>query len=343
MQNAFRRRFGNALQWYQVLEQQMNHEVDSWVQAISSSHRDQTKSHDEVSNTISPADLPRTSHSASTHNPLSLIQPSTAATAATEVLDDKGIHPEIGTAEGTADRIWRETCTPRAFPLPLSDSTRALDRRAREECPSPYLTRRCPVCFSTSSAQLDHSRYVIIMIQALHYLKDHRARAIVCLDANFSQRRRHSKYQDPKLLHPDTYWISPEDVKKMEVEVEAARTGIKREVTNATHVSTDMQDIPDEVYNDCQKTFTAAQNISKASNKIFADTAIMALVCRHDCPLLLVNMTSPGERQHYALALLHELFGQLPNDWHIGLLYDIACQLRRSMQKVCVILINSSQ
>jgi hypothetical protein len=52
------------------------------------------------------------------------------------------------------------------------------------------------------------------MIQALAYQKDHSARAIVCLDANFSQRRRHSKYQDPKLLHPDTYWISPEDVKK---------------------------------------------------------------------------------------------------------------------------------
>ena len=96
-------------------------------------------------------------------------------------------------------------------------------------------------------------------------------RAIVCLDANFSQRRRHSKYQDPKFLHPDTYWIALEDVKKMEIEVEAARTGIKREVANKTHTA-EMQDIPDEVYDDCQKTFTAAQNISKASNKIFAVT-----------------------------------------------------------------------
>ena len=129
----------------------------------------------------------------------------------------------------------------------------------------------------------------------------------------------------------------------MEVEVETARTGIKREVVNNSRTPADKQDIPDEVYDDCQKTFIAAQNISKASNKIFADTAIMALVCRHDCPLLLVNMTSPGERQHYALALLREFFQQLPNDWHIGLLYDIACQLRRSMQKVCAILISGDQ
>ena len=112
---------------------------------------------------------------------------------------------------------------------------------------------------------------------------------------------------------------------------------------NNTCTPTDMQDIPDEVYDDCQKTFTTAQSISKASNKIFADTAIMAPFCWHDCPLLLVNMTSSGECQHFALALLHEYFQQLPNDWHIGLLYDIACQLHCSMQMVFVILINSGQ
>ncbi|EJD49158.1 hypothetical protein AURDEDRAFT_59665 [Auricularia subglabra TFB-10046 SS5] len=44
-------------------------------------------------------------------------------------------------------------------------------------------------------------------------------------------------------------------------------------------------------------------------------------------------MTSPGERQHYALALLRKLFGDLPEDWNIGLLYDIACQLSRSIEK----------
>ena len=316
----------------------MHHEVDSWVQAISSGHRNRTKPRDDVSITIPPANSPHTSHSAGTHDPFSLIQPSTAAT---EVVCNEEIRPEImmiRKAEGTVSPSRHQTCTPKAFPLPSSDSTRALDRHAREGHPSPYLTRRCPVCFSASGAKLDHSRYVIIMLQSLAHPKDPSARAIVCLDANFSQQRRHSKYNDPMLLHPDTYWISPEDVKKMEVEVEAARTGIKREVANYARAPTEMQDIPNEADDDCQKTFIAAQNISKASNKIFADTAIMALVCRHDCPLFLVNMTSPGERQHYALALLHEFFRQLPDDWDIGLLYDIACQLRRSMQKVCVTL-----
>ena len=347
----------------------MKHEVDFWVHSISSRHRNRTKPHDEVSmstNPVPPADSPPTSYSARIS---SLIQPTTTAT---EIVRDEGTRSKtmmIGKAEGTANTNWHYT----PFPLPSDDSTRTFDRHARDGRPSPYLTRRCPACFSAPGAKLSHSRYVIQtlwrwLIRRITYS----ARAIVCLDANFSQRRRHSKYKDPSLLHPDTYWISPEDVKKMEVDVEttrtgtkqraandtctstevqdipenvkktevgveAARTGTKQRAANDTCTSTEVQDIPEEVYDNCKKMFVAAQNISKASNKIFADTAIMALVCRHDCPLFLVNMTSPGERQHYALALLHEFFRQLPNDWDIGLLYDIACQLRRSMQKVCVI------
>ncbi|KAI6000193.1 hypothetical protein F5J12DRAFT_906669 [Pisolithus orientalis] len=44
-------------------------------------------------------------------------------------------------------------------------------------------------------------------------------------------------------------------------------------------------------------------------------------------------MTSAGERQHYALALIKSLFGHLPDNFHIGLLYDIGCQLEQSCRK----------
>ncbi|EJD38988.1 hypothetical protein AURDEDRAFT_19055, partial [Auricularia subglabra TFB-10046 SS5] len=44
-------------------------------------------------------------------------------------------------------------------------------------------------------------------------------------------------------------------------------------------------------------------------------------------------LTSPGERQHYALALLRKLGEHLPVDWLVGVLYDIGCQLARSMAK----------
>ncbi|KIJ26859.1 hypothetical protein M422DRAFT_82689, partial [Sphaerobolus stellatus SS14] len=82
---------------------------------------------------------------------------------------------------------------------------------------------------------------------------------------------------------------------------------------------------------ECEKSFIAAQKkIAKASSKHFADTGLMGLLCRHGRLLCVVNLTSAGEKQFYAFALLEWLFQQLPDDWHIGLLYDIACQIDRS-------------
>jgi hypothetical protein len=93
--------------------------------------------------------------------------------------------------------------------------------------------------------------------------------------------------------------------------------------------------LPDNTLDDCEKVFIAAQgHIAKANSNIFAETGLMALVCHHDCPLFLVNMTSAGERQYYALALIKALYRHLPGDWIVGLLYDVACQLERSIRKV---------
>ncbi|KAI6095332.1 hypothetical protein EDD16DRAFT_1690238 [Pisolithus croceorrhizus] len=44
-------------------------------------------------------------------------------------------------------------------------------------------------------------------------------------------------------------------------------------------------------------------------------------------------MTSAGEKQHYALALIKSLFSHLPDNFHIGLLYDIGSQLEQSCRK----------
>jgi len=157
------------------------------------------------------------------------------------------------------------------------------------------------------------------------------AQAIVCVDANFSQRRRHSRHPDPVDPHPDTHFLPVKDVESMKRVVEHAMPSGSR--SNAGSWAR----LPDDTLDDCKKAFTAAQgHIVKSNSAIFADTALMALLCRHDRPLLLVNMTSAGEQQYYALALIKALFRHLPNNWVIGLLYDVACQLERSMRKVCV-------
>ncbi|KDQ08430.1 hypothetical protein BOTBODRAFT_118738 [Botryobasidium botryosum FD-172 SS1] len=92
--------------------------------------------------------------------------------------------------------------------------------------------------------------------------------------------------------------------------------------------------ISNSVLDTCNSTFISAQeNVAKASKKFYSDTGLMALLCRHNRVLWLVNLTTPGERQHYILALIVQLFRHLPPFWLVGLLYDIACQLHRSLIK----------
>ncbi|KAL1738024.1 hypothetical protein HDZ31DRAFT_17253, partial [Schizophyllum fasciatum] len=44
-------------------------------------------------------------------------------------------------------------------------------------------------------------------------------------------------------------------------------------------------------------------------------------------------MTTAGEQQFYTVALMDALMEQLPSDWIVGMLYDIACQIHLSAVK----------
>ncbi|KAF9504223.1 hypothetical protein BS47DRAFT_1251606, partial [Hydnum rufescens UP504] len=92
--------------------------------------------------------------------------------------------------------------------------------------------------------------------------------------------------------------------------------------------------VPDSVLNSCERLFLAAnENREKASTSAFADTGLMAMICHHDHVLSMVNITSAGEKQYYAVALLEALFRELPTWWRAGILYDIGCNLHRSTVK----------
>ena len=60
----------------------------------------------------------------------------------------------------------------------------------------------------------------------------------------------------------------------------------------------------------------------------------MAMVCRHDKPLFLASITTAGEGQMYAVALIRHLFSLLPKIAHVTVFYDIGCVLDRSLHKV---------
>ncbi|KAF8833999.1 hypothetical protein BDN67DRAFT_985641, partial [Paxillus ammoniavirescens] len=92
--------------------------------------------------------------------------------------------------------------------------------------------------------------------------------------------------------------------------------------------------VPVSVLDGCGQSFIAAdERRKKASTQFFADTGLMALLCRHDRVLWLVNLTSAREKQHYALALLKQFIAHIPNDMRVGFLYDIGCQIECSWRK----------
>jgi hypothetical protein len=136
----------------------MKHEVNSWAQATSSSHRDRTNLRNEVSIPVSLSPLTNLPpHSDNTHILFTQPQP---ITVAAPVVRGEEACLMIGGAEDMEDPCWCRTRTTNAFPLPSGDSVHTLDRDACEDRLSPYLTRRCPVCFSASGAKLKLLRYV---------------------------------------------------------------------------------------------------------------------------------------------------------------------------------------
>lgn len=92
--------------------------------------------------------------------------------------------------------------------------------------------------------------------------------------------------------------------------------------------------VPNSVLDECQQSFTAGdKSCKKASTQCFDSIALMGMLCRHDRVLWLVNMTSAGKQQHYALTLIDTLFKHLPPSYNVGILYDIACTLKCSCLK----------
>ena len=141
--------------------------------------------------------------------------------------------------------------------------------------------------------------------------------------------------------HPDSVFLPKEIVAEMATRVTemrgSSRTASTRPTTSGESVVDGFEPgmrVPTSVLDGCNNSFIAAdERRTKASTEYFVDTGLMALLCRHDRVLWLANMTSAGEKQHYALALIEQLFQNLPDDATVGLLYDIGCQLHRSCLK----------
>jgi len=185
--------------------------------------------------------------------------------------------------------------------------------------PSDYLRQHCPLCFGGENWCKPSEMWVeLLILKVLVVSVD----AIVCIDACFTQKRHKNQGKQwvMPLQHPDTVFIAKDEVAAMEEIVTEAHPQAAPKKCHGvqSQSATDMDFEPGmpiltAVLDECSNSFTAADsNCVKASTQFFADTGLIALLCRHDHVLWLVNMTSAGEKQYYALCLLDKLFQHIP-------------------------------
>ncbi|KAJ2936344.1 hypothetical protein H1R20_g751, partial [Candolleomyces eurysporus] len=92
--------------------------------------------------------------------------------------------------------------------------------------------------------------------------------------------------------------------------------------------------VPDEALDVCQDSHEAGSGSNvKTSLEHFDDGGVMALVCRHDIPLFLANIDTPGEQQKYPIALIKHLFSLIPGDATVMVQYDVGCVVDRSREQ----------
>lgn len=174
------------------------------------------------------------------------------------------------------------------------------------------LVQRCPACFAGT--------FFGRSTQGLQGGDIH-----VATDGNFHHRHRRSAGDSPHFYDPE-YFISKQQVDIMGTHVAKQRKQPPRPRTSS---------IPDEAIDSCEVSYQAADGKKqKTSMESFDDTGLMALICRHDIPLFLANVDTPGEQQKFALALIAHLFSLLPPDATVVVFYDVGCVLDRTLSIV---------
>ncbi|KZT21004.1 hypothetical protein NEOLEDRAFT_1158394 [Neolentinus lepideus HHB14362 ss-1] len=157
----------------------------------------------------------------------------------------------------------------------------------QEEC-ADVLQRRCPACFG--GTYYGHAEAEGFNIH-------------VAVDGNFSQCHLRSAGDSPSFYKPE-YFIPKEEVNAMGTHIVSQR----KKPPNKAYIPK----VPDEAVDMCECGHDAADEHKVKTNKdIFDDTGVMALVCKHNIPLFLANIDTPGEQQKYALTLINCLFNIL--------------------------------
>ncbi|KAL1698337.1 hypothetical protein EV121DRAFT_218336 [Schizophyllum commune] len=320
-QDNLRRRFGSCMLWYSYLLQVVRLEVDNTIAGVRQRVVPGTepqptpacglaaRSIDSRLETIEEEDTPRArTYADDAHTPVygRLLT---------------GSPPERKTPRSSGRSAKRkrnaepQAVPPNPFPDPPS----------RDMC-SEFLRRRCPACFG------GHERVSSTDGISMPDI-------IVCLDACYTQKHNRTAYRDEELPNSDAVLVSEDVVDAIERHVNSIRPPASKRPKASTAESEDDQivqglKVANSTLATCEKSFKAANGaVVKASREKHDVVSVMALVCRHDVALFVANMTTPGEQQFYAFALIESLMQHIPLSWTVGLLYDVACTLHASCVK----------
>ncbi|SCV69618.1 BQ2448_2638 [Microbotryum intermedium] len=160
---------------------------------------------------------------------------------------------------------------------------------------------KCPACFGPTILNQPNQAPKL----------DH----LIAIDGNFQQWRNQAAKHDPQATTPDLF-ISAAEISEMKEAVEKNEDSLQEESWKAA--------------DDGAEKFWAGKS----------DTGLVACVCRHDVVFKMVNLEKSGEKLYYALALIKHVSERVGPEAKIGVLYDIACNLKHHIQKSCEVEFN---
>ncbi|KAH9808123.1 hypothetical protein DFH28DRAFT_1088139 [Melampsora americana] len=154
---------------------------------------------------------------------------------------------------------------------------------------------------------------------------------IVSLDGNF-QHRRHkaasAEWRSETTVTPSLF-LPPDFIEEWD-----SRIGICQNGTQGNQV--DQRD--EELLDPCTERHTAADDVRGHHTWNGCDeTGIFGMACRHDHILKFINIVQSGERGHFPVATIDWMLTQLEeadgDPKKLGVLYDIGCNLTKSIKK----------
>ncbi|KAH9815164.1 hypothetical protein DFH28DRAFT_893208 [Melampsora americana] len=150
---------------------------------------------------------------------------------------------------------------------------------------------------------------------------------VICIDGNF-QHRRHAaaSVEIPGAQPPrPSMFLDPAAVEDMACKINRTKPNAGFECTEAHTTANDAR--------------------GKRYFESMDESGLIGMACRHDHVLQYINLIQSGEKIHYPLALINWILGVLDSNREhtnkVGILYDIGCNLDKSIKMVRMIFYDS--